>query len=132
MRILVVDDNEANRVLAGFALACPQWEIHVARSGQESLTMAELDRWDLILMDINMPGMNGVTAMKKIRQLPHCKNTAIAAFTADGNHASINRLLESGFTSAISKPLQVNALRDRVAQILQKNYPRSEGQRDVA
>jgi CheY-like chemotaxis protein len=118
-RVLVVDDNEANLQLVAAALRPLNVEVATATSGEDGIAMAALAPYDFVLMDIRMPGMGGIAAMKSMRTA-HADQGAIVAFTAEGDRANLDSLMKSGFDGAVAKPLNVEDLRACVAKFARK------------
>jgi signal transduction histidine kinase/ActR/RegA family two-component response regulator len=110
-RILVVDDNEANRELVKHLLGSLDLDITFASSGEEAVTVSGDSPYDLILMDIRMPGMGGEAAMGLIRTSggPNAE-APILAFTADVDGQATERLLGVGFDGHVPKPIDARAL----------------------
>ncbi len=102
-KVLIVDDNDLNRKL--FENLIGQiFSFESAKNGLEAVSMAESQNFDLILMDIQMPQMDGITAMKKIRQGNNrCPIIAVTAFAEESDRASF---LEQGFDEFITKPIR--------------------------
>ena len=117
LRVLVVDDHRANRELARLFLAGAGVEISEAVDGEEAVQRACEQPYDLILMDVRMPRLDGPGALRRIRasQGPNAA-TPILAFTADADHASIKRLVATGFQNVVTKPLSPGVLINAVAQ----------------
>ena len=107
MRILIVDDNEANRFLAQSILEKENHIVVTAASGPKALIECEGVKFDLILLDILMPGMNGVTTLRKLRQTEG-RNAKIPAFALTAySSASDNCMYKQvGFEFVLSKPLR--------------------------
>ncbi len=106
--VLVVDDNEANRVLVRAALDKIEVDIFEAVSGDDAIAAAAHCQFDLILMDVNMPGMSGTSAMRAIRRLEgRSSRAAIVAFTAENDRARLAALREQGFDGTLAKPLVI-------------------------
>ncbi|WP_310540013.1 PAS domain S-box protein [Phenylobacterium sp.] len=115
VRVLVVDDHPANRELARLFLAGVGAEVTEACDGEEAVRLAAELPFDVILMDIRMPRLDGPGALHAIRAAPGPNDaTPILAFTADA--ASDNRLLALGFQDIVAKPLQPGALITAVAR----------------
>jgi len=106
-KVLVVDDNPTNRKVAREALSMAAYEVLEAESGETSIAKAKESRPDIILMNIQMPGVDGVAAMKIIRKLPSFEKTPIIALTAFAMKGDREKLLNEGFSDYISKPLSV-------------------------
>jgi CheY-like chemotaxis protein len=83
LRILAVDDNPINRHLLGAMLARHGAEAHLAQNGADAIERAERQAFDLILMDIHMPGINGLDTSRRIRRLAGCRDVPILALSAD-------------------------------------------------
>ncbi len=114
LRLLIVDDSRMSRlILQGFVLqAYPQWTILHASSGEEALAMLEEHPVDLVSMDFNMHGMNGLEAALALRQTqPHLP---IAILTANVQSAVQERIDEAGLVF-IAKPITADAARKLAA-----------------
>ena len=115
VRVLVVDDHPANRELARLFLAGVGAEVTEACDGEEAVRLAAELPFDVILMDIRMPRLDGPGALHAIRAAPGPNDvTPILAFTADA--ASDTQLLALGFQDVVAKPLQPGALITAVAR----------------
>ena len=117
-RILVVDDNQTNRILVRLALSEAGLEIIEACSGEEAIAQVNLYPFDIILMDIRMPGMGGTAAMRSIRSAGLQPECPIIAFTAEGDRSQLEALKQAGFDDTLSKPLETKRLREIVTQRL--------------
>lgn len=104
-RILAVDDNSANLKLAHVFLTNLGAETDTASSGFEALSKIKQRRYDLIFMDVQMPGMDGVETTLKIRQLENGRHTPIIALTAHALAEEKEHLLKSGFDDYLTKPI---------------------------
>ena len=117
-RILVVEDNVQNRMLVKDVLEFYGYEIIEAENGQEGIDMAKKYKPDLILMDIQMPVMDGFTAVKIIRSDPDTKNIKMIAVTSFAMSGDKERIKEAGFDHYISKPIDTRELPDLVKSFL--------------
>jgi len=117
-RILVVEDNVQNRMLIKDVLEFYGYEIIEAENGQEGIDMAKKYKPDLILMDIQMPVMDGFTAVKIIRSDPETKNIKMIAVTSFAMSGDKERIKEAGFDHYISKPIDTRELPDLVKSFL--------------
>ncbi|MDO9223021.1 MAG: ATP-binding protein [Caulobacter sp.] len=116
-RVLVVDDNEANRELVHHLLASLDLDLTFATGGEEAVETAMVDVFDLILMDIRMPGMGGEAAMGQIRSGAGPNADApILAFTADVDGQATERLMGAGFDGHVHKPIDARGLITSVVQ----------------
>ncbi|MGA0197571.1 MAG: response regulator [Prochlorotrichaceae cyanobacterium] len=116
--ILLVDDNESNLNTVSSYLTAKGYEIHVAKNGQEAIEKARSDSPDLILMDIQMPIMDGLEATQKIRQYPHLASTPIIALTALAMKEDKEKCLAAGANDYISKPVKLKQLAATIQQLL--------------
>ena len=106
-RILVVEDNEKNLVLMRDVLSYFGYEVLEARDGLECIDMAVEHCPGLILMDIQMPVMSGVDAMKNLRMRSETKEIRILAVTSLAMQGDRERLLGEGFDGYIQKPIDL-------------------------
>ncbi|MBE0488509.1 MAG: response regulator, partial [Halomonas sp.] len=113
LRLLAVDDTESNRLLLGELIAAPGIEVSLAASGEEALALAREQAFDLVLMDIRMPGMDGVAATRALRRLgKRWRTTPVVAVTAHVLEKERRRLLASGLDDVLVKPVDGDQLRD--------------------
>jgi len=110
--ILVADDNPVSLRFFAEALAQLGFACALAHDGLEAVAEAQRTRFDLLLLDARMPGLDGVQALARIRAFPGPSRDAIAlATTADADEATHRDLTEAGFVDVIAKPVSVSALR---------------------
>ncbi len=117
MRILLVEDNVLNRELVSIFLGQLQHTVVCASNGVEALDWLARERFDLVLMDIQMPEMDGVEACRRIRNGAHGVNAPdvpIIAITAHAFEGSREKYLEMGMTDYISKPIELDRLQAAV------------------
>jgi CheY-like chemotaxis protein len=117
-RILVVEDNEKNLVLMRDILRYFGYEVLEARTGLESIDMAVEHCPGLILMDIQMPVMSGVDAMKILKNRADTREIKILAVTSLAMQGDRERLLEEGFDDYIQKPIDLVELPEIVKKHL--------------
>jgi len=117
-RILVVEDNAQNRMLVKDVLEFYGYEIIEAEDGQEGIDMAKKYKPDLILMDIQMPVIDGFTAVKIIRSDPETKNIKMIAVTSFAMSGDKERIKKAGFDHYISKPIDTRELPGLVKSFL--------------
>ncbi|MCB2019657.1 MAG: response regulator [Burkholderiaceae bacterium] len=117
-RLLVVDDNEVNRIVARAQLDAVGIAADDASDGVQAVEMAARTAYDLILMDVHMPKLDGVEATRRIRQLDGYRDTPIIALTADAFDIDRRRFLDAGMSDHVAKPLQAGPLYRVLAQWL--------------
>ena len=117
VRVLVVDDHPANRELAKLFLAGVGAEVTEAEDGEAAVRLAADWPFDVILMDLRMPGLDGPGALRRIRAADGPNDaTPILAFTADADADSAGRLQAMGFQDVVSKPLDPTLLITAIAR----------------
>lgn len=123
--ILVVDDNKTNLVMAKEAL-CDIYKVTAVTMGVQALKFLENNTCDLILLDINMPEMDGFEVLSRIQQMEKCKNIPIIFLTADNDSAVESRCLEEGAQDFIAKPFVKRVMRSRIGRLLELEELRAE------
>lgn len=106
-RILVVEDEEINQEIAQYLLTNLGFNVDIAKDGLESLELATETHYDLILMDIELPQMDGLAATKAIRQIPKNSRTPIVAMTASAFEEDRRDCIDAGMDDHIAKPLEI-------------------------
>ena len=119
-RVLVVDDNEVNRIVARAQLGAVGLEPDDAVDGLQALERVTHEAYDLILMDVHMPQLDGVEATRRIRSLARYRHTPIIALTADAFSADRERFLGAGMSDHLAKPLQARQLYEMLVHWLAK------------
>ncbi len=114
-RVLYIEDNVDNLVLVRRILRAAGYNLLEATSAQEGIALAEQHIPDLILMDVNMPEMDGLTATKRLRQNPALNDVPIVALTANIMRDVLAEVIDAGCDGFITKPIQVD---DFPAQVL--------------
>ena len=110
MRLLVVEDNEINQQVAEELLRGAGMEPHLASNGLEALQRLEKESFDAVLMDIQMPGMDGYQATRQLRADPRFKQLIVIAMTANAMTGDRERALESGMNDYVTKPIDPDDL----------------------
>lgn len=109
-RILVVEDNEMNRLVVQKMLEQVHLQVEIAENAQQALKMLKEKPYDGVLMDVQMPAMDGCQATRLLRQLPGCENLPVIAITASAMSNERTRCLEAGMNDFISKPIDSKTL----------------------
>jgi len=119
-KVLYIEDIPANRSLVEQILSGsrPEIELFTASNALEGIAVAKAQRPDLILMDIHMPGMDGLEAFRQLQALDETRNIAIIALTADAMSKDIQRAIEMGFQAYITKPINIPNLLDAIDKSL--------------
>ena len=125
-KILAVDDNPKNLKVLAALLAPRSYQVDYAFSGQEALKMTETERYDLILLDIMMPGMDGYETCLKIKSMPGNDLVPVIFLTARDDMASLNRAFTSGGVDYITKPFSPEELLARVRTHLELKSSRQQ------
>jgi len=121
MQILIVDDTVENLKLLNEVLDAH--DVSFSRSGEEALSLLEKEEYDLILLDIMMPGIDGYTTCQRLRNFPHHAETPVIFLTAKSDNESILKAFSSGGQDYIVKPFNTLELQARVKnQLLYKKY----------
>ena len=119
--ILYVEDNPGNRILIQRILNAEGYTIIFAENGTEAMRIATEAEFDLVLMDINLPDIDGYTLTSQLRQLSKLKDVPIIALTANVMKGDRERSLEAGCDGYIQKPVDVDALPEQISFYLQSN-----------
>jgi CheY-like chemotaxis protein len=110
-RILLVEDNEINQEIARGVLQAAGHEVDVASDGIEAIAAVQAKTYDLVLMDVQMPGMDGITATKTIRVLPHAaRDLPILAMTANVLPQQVEEFRAAGMDDHVGKPFRRDEL----------------------
>lgn len=117
-KILIIEDNEQNLYLETFILQKNGHEVIQARNGETGIALAEQMAPDLILLDIQLPGMDGYSVAQKLRGNPRIANMPIIAVTSYAMTGDRVRILEAGCTSYIEKPINPDTFHQEITQFL--------------
>lgn len=120
LRILVIEDNEANLELMVYLLRAMGYEPLSAEDGLSGLALARDLVPDLVLCDINMPGMNGFEVATELRADVRTRQIPIIAITAFAMVGDRERILASGFDMYLSKPIQPETFVDQIRELVKK------------
>src|SRR5438128_3605774 len=118
--ILLVEDNEKNRRLMRDVLAFKGYRLAEAETGEDGVRLARELHPDLILMDIQLPGINGITAFRQIRDDPATATILAIAVTASAMTQDRKTIMAAGFDGYQSKPLDVKKFIEAVRQMLDR------------
>ncbi|HEV8595607.1 MAG TPA: response regulator [Thermoplasmata archaeon] len=118
IRILVVDDNPTNLKLACILLRGAGYEVSAASDAEQALDVLDVASPDLILMDIELPGMDGLTLTKKLKSAPQTRHIRIVAMTAFAMKGDDQKAIEAGCDGYITKPIDTRKFTDQVDAFL--------------
>ena len=118
--ILYVEDNPDNRMLVRRILGAEGYTVHEADSATKAFEVLKTLRPDLILMDINMPEMDGYTLTARIRALPNMGMVPIVALTANVMKGDRERSLEAGCDGYIQKPIDIDTIGNQVERFMKR------------
>lgn len=119
-KILYIEDNPENRLLVRRILEAEGYDVVEAIDGPSGLEVAAASPPDLILLDINLPEMDGYELVGKLRQIPGLATTPIIALTAYALRGDRERILAAGCDGYIQKPIDVDSLPIQVTSFLKK------------
>jgi two-component system, cell cycle response regulator DivK len=117
-RIVVVDDNAASRELIREVLDSPDNQILEAADGLEALDLILASDPDLVLLDIQLPRLDGYSVVRQLRQDPRFVKLKIVAVTAFAMHGDREKALTAGFDGYITKPIDTYHLEEQVQELL--------------
>ena len=118
--ILYVEDNPDNRMLVRRVLLSEDYSLLEATGAMDALNLLQTARPDLILMDINMPDMDGYTLTAKIKSLPGFERVPILAVTANVMRGDKEKTLEAGCDGYIQKPLDIEQLTREIEKFISR------------
>jgi len=118
--VLLVEDNEKNMKLARDILRFKGYRVTEATTGEDAVASAGAEPPDLVLMDIQLPGIDGIEAFRRIRSDPKTAKVPVVALTASVMAGDRERFDKAGFDGFIAKPIDVKQFPDQVASYLAK------------
>lgn len=125
LKILLAEDNSTNLLFMDMLMVQMGYEYDVARNGSEAVRKAKESEYDLVLMDIQMPVMNGLEATKIIRKTKGRKIT-IVGLSANANQEDVDLAMESGMDSYLTKPLKINEITSIIRSCAEKSHIKKE------
>src|SRR5882724_889224 len=124
--ILIVEDNEKNRKLVRDVLQVTGYQTLETETAEEGLNLALEKSPALILMDIQLPGMDGITALKQLRANPQTKSIPVIAITASAMTYNRQAMLVEGFDGYQSKPISVKDFLEEVRRVLASDQDKAK------
>lgn len=119
-RILVVEDNPLNQELVCDILQAQGYRTFQAGNGNEAMSLAEKEHPDLILMDIQLPGADGLTITRTLKANPHTCDIKIIALTAHAMKGDDDKAIEAGCDDYIAKPINTRDFPKKIAVFLEQ------------
>ena len=116
--ILIIEDNEKNRKLVRDVLQVKGYKTIESETAEEGIQLAQESHPALILMDIQLPGMDGITALKQLRADPTTKNISVIAITASAMTHNRTTMLAEGFDGYQTKPISLKDFLGEVVRVL--------------
>lgn len=121
--VLIVDDNAINLKLAQIVLTTAGYEVRTAVDAASTLEALKTFKPKVILMDIQMPGMDGLTLTRRLKDDPATRDIVVIALTAYAMKGDDEKALASGCAGYITKPIDTRRLPGQIAEILQSQLP---------
>ena len=118
--ILIVEDNEKNLKLVRDTLTYKGYRTIEATTGEEGVRLAQTERPALILMDIQLPGIDGITALGRLRAEPTTRGIPVIAVTASVMTEDQKKIMAAGFDGYQGKPISVKELLATIQQVLSR------------
>ncbi|MDP2059897.1 MAG: response regulator transcription factor [Flavobacteriaceae bacterium] len=131
IRILLVDDEPDILEIVGVNLSAEGYKISTASNGLEAVKKAKKELPHLIILDVMMPGMDGIEACEKIREIPELKEVIITFFTARSEDYSMVAGYEAGADDYITKPIKPKVLVSKVKSLLRRLKENDESVSDI-
>ena len=122
--VLVIDDEQDISVLIKYNLEKEGFIVTVAENGSEGITLAKQNIPDLILLDVMMPGMDGIETCERLKEIPELNATMICFLTARGEDYSQIAGFDAGADDYITKPIKPKLLTSRISAILRRKSPK--------
>lgn len=123
LKILLAEDNAINLKLTMIVLERMGFVPDVAKTGKEVMALVRRNEYDVILMDVQMPEMDGIKATELIRGMDLVKKPYIMGVSANAFHEDVKRARDSGMEDYIVKPMNFDELRKKLLQVGQRNFP---------
>ena len=118
--ILIVDDSSDNLVLTRMLLECEGYAVRTAEDADQALALLQSYRPELILMDIQLPGMDGLELTRRLRKMPALQNVPIVALTAYAMQGDEANAMDAGCDGYITKPINTRKFPAEISRYLKK------------
>jgi CheY-like chemotaxis protein len=118
IKALIAEDNPVNRELLRELLEVRGYEVEEACDGEEALEMIERTQPNILLLDLNMPNLDGFGVVRKVRENPRLSDLPVLAVTAYAMRGDRERVLNAGFDGYLSKPISAVSLAEELERLL--------------
>jgi len=118
MKLLIAEDDPASRELLREILEAQGYQVVEAEDGQTALRRIEEENPDLVLLDIQMPKLDGLAVVRRLRQHPRLNSLPVVAVTSYAMRGDREKALAAGFDTYLTKPIDVAAMRKTIEQLL--------------
>jgi len=119
-KVLYIEDNIHNRILVKRVLEAEGYQVMEAENGSDGITLATNISYDLIIVDINLPDIDGYEVTKYLRNLPQTAKTPILAMTASVMQTDLEMTLTAGCDGYIRKPIDIDLLPQQIAEYISR------------
>ena len=126
-KILYIEDNDQNFYLVSYILSAKGYAVTRGRDGREGIDLATREKPDLILLDIQLPVMDGYETARELRKNPDVSSTPIVALTSYAMAGDREKALAAGCTGYIEKPINPKTFTEQIAQYVPAGIPRGDG-----
>ena len=121
-KFLLVEDNEMNRDMLSRRLQRKGFEVAMATDGRQGVEMAQAGAYDLILMDMSLPEVDGWEATRQLRAVPATQSVPIIALTAHAMAGDRDKAMEAGCDDYDTKPIELERLLGKIQTLLDRNH----------
>jgi DNA-binding response OmpR family regulator len=118
LRAVVADDDEGMRRLLAAVLELDGWEVRCAADGDEAVALSEGYRPDAVLLDVRMPGTDGISALRRLRDSRSGRPCAIVMVSADDDPAALSEAAQAGCDDYLLKPLAIEEMSEHVMRLV--------------
>jgi len=119
--ILIVEDNDKNRKLVRDVLTFKGYTVIETETGEEAIRLAQARRPSLVLMDIRLPGIDGIEALRRLRAEPTTRGIPVMAMTASVMTEDRQKIMDAGFDASQGKPIKVHDFVAAVEELLERH-----------